>query len=165
MHATIAGVALGLLTPARPFAGTEVIEGLERRLHPWSSFVVIPIFAVANAGVHIDADAIGTAFSSRIAWGVVVGLVVGKPLGIMLATALGVKIQVGRLPEGVAFPHLLGAACVAGIGFTVSLFVADLSFAGAVLSDAKIGIVAGSVVSGMLGGALFLRARAPNSVS
>ncbi len=162
VHATIAGVALGLLTPARPFSGKEVIEGLERRLHPWSSFVAIPIFAIANAGVHLDSAALRTAFSSRIAWGIVVGLVVGKPLGIVLTTALAVKVRLGRLPGGVTFRHLAGVACVAGIGFTVSLFVADLSFAGAMLSDAKIGIVAGSVVSSTLGAALLLTIRVEN---
>ncbi len=128
IHATIAGVALGLLTPARPFGGRTVIDGLERRLHPWSSLAVIPLFTIANAGVSLDSEAIRSAATNRIAWGVVVGLVVGKPLGIMLLTGLGVRFRIGRLPDGVTFSRMFGAACVAGIGFTVSLFVADLSF-------------------------------------
>jgi Na+:H+ antiporter, NhaA family len=151
VHATIAGVVLGLLTPARPFGGREVIEDLETRLHPWSSFLVIPIFALANAGLNLEPAAMTDALRSPIAWGVVVGLVVGKPLGIMLATALGVRFRLGRLAEGLSFKHVMGAGCVAGIGFTVSLFVADLSFGGALLSEAKTGILVASLVSASTG--------------
>ncbi len=151
VHATIAGVALGLLTPARPFGGREVIEGLENRLHPWSSFLVIPVFALANAGLNLDAAALEHAWQSRITWGIIVGLVVGKPLGIMLATSLAVRFGVGRLPDGISFRHVLGAGCVAGIGFTVALFVADLSFAGVTLSEAKTGVLAASVLGAILG--------------
>ena len=154
VHATIAGVALGLLTPARPFGGHEVIESLERRLHPWSSFLVIPVFALANAGLRLDAAAIERAATSRIAWGIIVGLVLGKPLGIITATVLGVRFRAGRLPDGLSYRHVIGVGCVAGIGFTVSLFVADLSFVGGALEDAKIGILAASLVSATLGGAL-----------
>ena len=89
VHATIAGVVLGVLTPARPFGGRDVIENLEGRLHPWSSFLVIPLFALANVGLKLDPAAIEHALTSPIAWGIIVGLVVGKPVGIMLATALG----------------------------------------------------------------------------
>jgi NhaA family Na+:H+ antiporter len=157
VHATIAGVVLGLLTPARRFGGRDVIERLEYRLHPWSSLLVIPVFAVANAGVHLDSTSLQGAWTSKITLGVFVGLVVGKPVGILLATAIGVRLGLGRLPGGLSMRHVLGVGCVAGIGFTVSLFVADLSFEGARLADAKLGIVAASVVSGVLGGALLYR--------
>ncbi len=157
VHATIAGVVLGLLTPARPFGGRDVIEGLEHRLHPWSSLLVIPVFVVANAGVHLNSAALQGAWTSKITLGVFVGLVVGKPLGILLATAIGLRMRLGRLPEGVSTRHVLGVGCVAGIGFTVSLFVADLSFQNALLAEAKVGIVAASLVSGTLGGALLYR--------
>ena len=155
VHATLAGVALGLLTPARAFGGHDVIEGLEHHLHPWSSLLIIPVFAIANAGLHLDSGAFRDAATSPITWGVILGLVVGKPLGITLATAATVRSRIGRLPEGVSMRHILGAGAVAGIGFTVSLFVADLSFRGARLEDAKVGIVVASLVSGLVGG-LFL---------
>jgi NhaA family Na+:H+ antiporter len=156
MHAAMAGVVLGLLTPARPFGGRQVIEHLEARLHLWSSLLVIPLFALANAGVELDTRAIQQAVESPIAWGIAVGLVVGKPLGIMLASAIAVRSGVSRLPDGVSFQLLLGAGLVAGIGFTVSLFVAGLSFNGARLDDAKFAILAASVVSATAG-ALWIR--------
>ena len=161
VHATIAGVVLGLLTPARSFGGRDVIESLERRLHPWSSFLVIPIFALANAGLNLEPAAMEHALTSTIAWGIIIGLVVGKPLGIMLATAFAVRFRLGRVPDGVSFRHVIGAGCVAGIGFTVSLFVADLSFGGVMLSEAKTGILAASVVSATVGSVWLLSMKAP----
>jgi hypothetical protein len=128
-----------------------VIEHLERTMHPWSSFLVIPIFALANAGVNLDLATIEHAATSEIAWGIVVGLVVGKPLGIMAATGIGLLFRLGRLPVGVSLRQVFGVACIAGIGFTVSLFVADLSFVGDRLSEAKTGILAASLLSAMFG--------------
>ena len=117
VHATIAGVALGLLTPARPVKGRRVLEELEHRLHPWSSFLIIPVFALANAGVDLGSGALGSALGGRSAWAVIIGLVVGKTLGITSFTALGVRARAGRLPAGVRFGHVVGAAALAGIGF------------------------------------------------
>jgi NhaA family Na+:H+ antiporter len=151
VHATIAGVVLGLLVPARPFGGKQVIEGLEHRLHPWSSFLVVPLFALANAGVVIDSDTVQRAAESPIAIGVLLGLLIGKPLGITVATAIGVRMRVGRLPEGMGWRQVVGVGAVAGIGFTVALFVDDLSFAGPNYADAVIGILVGSLVSGIVG--------------
>jgi Na+:H+ antiporter, NhaA family len=151
IHATVAGVVLGLLTPARSFQGRQVIEALEHRLHPWSSFVIVPLFALANAGVVLSGSSLDRAATGAIAWGVVVGLVVGKPLGIIAATAFGLRSRLGRLPAGVRPLHVLGVGTLAGIGFTVSLFVAGLSFNGAELDEAKIGVLAASVVSGLIG--------------
>ncbi len=151
VHATIAGVVLGLLTPARPIGGREVIEPLEAGLHPWSSFVIVPLFALANAGVHFGGDAISNALHSRIAWGIVLGLVIGKPLGIVTTSALAHRFRIGQLPEGVSLKHLVAAGAVAGIGFTVSLFVADLSYRGVRLDDAKLAILGASVLSGIIG--------------
>jgi NhaA family Na+:H+ antiporter len=151
VHATIAGVVLGLLTPARSFGDGDVIERLEYRLHPWSSLLVIPVFALANAGIHLDAGAFEGALTSGITWGVILGLVVGKPVGIAAATAVGLRLGLGRLPNRVSLRQVFGAGCVAGIGFTVSLFVADLSFGAERLSEAKVGIVAATVVSAMIG--------------
>jgi NhaA family Na+:H+ antiporter len=154
VHPTIAGVILGLLTPARPFGGKQVIEGLEHRLHPWSSFLIVPLFALANAGIVIDSDTVSRAVDSPVTIGVALGLVLGKLLGITLTTALGVRLRLGRLPTGVGWPHLVGGAAVAGIGFTVALFVADLSFHGARLENAIIGILVGSLLSGLVGAAV-----------
>jgi Na+:H+ antiporter, NhaA family len=154
IHATIAGVVLGLLTPAHPFQGREVIEPLEARLHPWSTFLIVPLFALANAGVYLRGGVISAAFSSRIAWGIVIGLVVGKPLGIVAATALARRLRLGRLPDGIRLTHIAAAGAAAGIGFTVSLFVANLSYAGLPLADAKIAILAASVIAGAVGFAL-----------
>jgi Na+:H+ antiporter, NhaA family len=151
IHATIAGVVLGLLTPARPLGGRETLEAIETRLHPWSSFLVVPLFALANAGVHLGGDRLSDALDSRVAWGIVLGLVVGKPLGILAATAIGRRLRVGRLPEGVTLAHILAAGAAAGIGFTVALFVADLSYRGARLDEAKAAILVASTVAGALG--------------
>jgi NhaA family Na+:H+ antiporter len=160
VHATIAGVALGLLTPAGSFRDRRVLEQLERRLHLWTSFLVVPVFALANTGVSVGADVLRDAASSRVAWGVVSGLVVGKIVGITAATGIGLRLGLGRLPDGVTLRQVVGIGAVAGIGFTVSLFVAELSFGGKNLSNAKLGILAASLVAGMLGtGVLFRRPR------
>lgn len=160
VHATIAGVVLGLLTPARPFGGKQVIEGLEHRLHPWSSFLVVPLFALANAGVVVDGDSIRRAASSSVALGIVLGLVVGKPLGITLATWIGTRAGVGRLPAGITWRQVVGLGTVAGIGFTVALFVDDLSFVGPTFDDAVLGILAGSLLSGIIGAVILGTGRA-----
>ena len=152
VHATIAGVALALLTPARA-AGHErrsVAEGLQAVLAPWVSFVVLPVFALANAGVAIGGGALADAASSPVTIGIVIGLVAGKFLGVAGAVALAVRFGPARLPDGVAWRHVLGMAALAGIGFTVSLFVADLAFEDPLLLDqAKLGIlVASSLAAG-----------------
>ena len=165
IHATIAGVALGLLTPAVRGPGRGPLEHLEDRLHPWSSFVVIPVFALANTGVALGGGALDRAARSSIAWGIVLGLVVGKVLGIASFALLGLRTGISRLPDGVRFGHVIGAGMLAGIGFTVSLFIADLSFTGVRLDDAKVGVfvsslgagVAGALYLGMLGRARRLR--------
>ena len=157
IHATIAGVALGLLTPARPFRGRDVMHTLEHTLLPYSSFLIVPLFALANAGVEISGDALGKAFEGTIAWGVVLGLVVGKFVGISVTTIAGARLGAGRLPAGMNVGHVVGASLLAGIGFTVSLFIAELSFTDApdLLDQAKKGVLAGSLVAGALG-AVFL---------
>ncbi len=156
VHATVAGVVLGLLTPARPVRNRPVLEQLEHRLHPWSSVLIVPLFALANAGVPLGASALGDAASSAVAWGAFVGLVVGKPVGIVAATAAGMRLRLGRLPEGVRGVHVLGAGAVAGIGFTVALFVAGLAFTGSTLDEVKVGVLAASLVSGLAGAAILV---------
>ena len=160
VHATIAGVVLGLLTPTGEVSGRQVLAELEDRIHPWSSFVVVPLFALANAGVVLRADTLDAAATGAVAWGVGLGLVLGKPLGILGGSALAVRLGVARLPASLRLKHLSGVALIAGIGFTVSLFVADLAFEGVLLGEAKVAILAGSLVAA-LGGSLLVRLTVP----
>ena len=162
VHATIAGVALGLLVPARPIRGRDLLGGLECRLHPVSAFAIVPLFALANAGVAFGGGVLGDALGSTVTWAVAVGLVAGKLVGISLATLLALRAGVGLLPDGMRLRDLPGVAALGGIGFTVSLFVSELAFADpAVTATAKVGIFLGSIAAGLLGTALLLARRAP----
>lgn len=139
------------------------LHQLEHAMAPWIAFLVVPIFALANAGIELGGD-LGHAFRQHETLGVVLGLVVGKPIGIMAASFLAVRLGLGLLPAGVGWRHLLGASFLAGIGFTMSLFIAHLAFKGegAVekLNDAKIGIIAASIIASVLGaGTLLLGGR------
>ena len=160
VHPTIAGVALGLLTPAGTVAGRRVLEDLEERLHPWTSYLVIPVFALANAGVSLDRDALRDAAGSRLTWAVLAGLVIGKVAGITGATMIGLRARLGPLPSGVDVGHVVGAGAVGGIGFTVSLFITALAFTDEALqAQAKVGILSGSALAALLGAAILSRRR------
>jgi len=160
VHATIAGVALGLLVPARPFHGRDVQGALEHRFHPVSAYVIVPLFALANAGVDFGGGLLGDALASEVTWAVAAGLVLGKLAGISGATLLALRLRIGKLPDGMAPGQVFGVGALGGIGFTVSLFIADLAFEQPALTDAaKVGIFAGSIVSGLLGATLLLRRR------
>jgi Na+:H+ antiporter, NhaA family len=189
VHPTVAGVALGLLTPARARRGARVpidvvtdlfrriggysdagalashepvspLDRLEHLLHPWVAFVIMPVFALANAGVSLDLQAV----TQPVAVAVMAGLILGKPIGIVLFCWCAVKSGLAPLPTGINAKALLGAGCLAGIGFTMSLFIASLAVEGANLEEAKIGILAGSAISAALGfGLLWLFLPAPNS--
>jgi NhaA family Na+:H+ antiporter len=125
---------------------------VEHLLLPWSSFVVLPTFALANAGVQITAGAISAALGSAVALGIVLGLVIGKPMGVTLVAAAGVRGRLARLPGGVGWGDLCGMGVVAGVGFTMSLFIAELAFKGTGLLDqAKIAILVASLVAGVAG--------------
>lgn len=127
-------------------------ERLVTLLHPWSAFVVLPVFALAYAGVPIGGDAVRDALSSSVTRGVALGLVVGKIAGVSLGTWLAVRLGLGILPAGIRWAHVLGVAGLAGIGFTVSMFVSTLAFEDAALVDqARIGIIVASLVAGVLG--------------
>jgi NhaA family Na+:H+ antiporter len=194
VHATIAGVALGLLTPARPMYSSEEFElrarqilaisptnpegalgrslvdhealllaqvtresvspltRLEHHLLTWSSFLVVPVFALANAGVNFGGVDMGEAITHPVTLGVFLGLVIGKLVGVTSFTGLAVALGVGRLPRGTSWHHVIGLATLAGVGFTVSLFITELAFVSGDLDDfAKIGIFAGSLLAGALG--------------
>ncbi len=157
VHATIAGVALGLLTPARPVKGRPVLEGLEHRLHPLTTMVIVPLFALANAGVEFSREIVSDAVASPLFQGILVGLVVGKLLGIAGSTLLSARLGIARLPSDVSPGHVWGVAALGGIGFTVSLFITGLSFTDReTIEIAKIGVFAGSLVSAGLGSAILL---------
>jgi NhaA family Na+:H+ antiporter len=188
VHATLAGVAIGLITPATALLKADVattnaqqaladreldpdelarlqfllnesvpmVERLQNRLHPFSAYAVLPIFALANAGV--DLGGAGDAITSAVGLGVIAGLVLGKPLGILLACFVAVRLGLGRLPDRTSWPQVAGLGAVAGIGFTVSLFIAGLSFPGSVAltEDAKVGILLASVLAAVVGVLLLL---------
>ncbi|MDP9396406.1 MAG: Na+/H+ antiporter NhaA [Actinomycetota bacterium] len=162
VHATIAGVALGLLTPAQPVGGRDVLGVLEHRLHPVSAFAIVPLFALANAGVAVSGDALVAPGAARLAGAVVLGLLAGKTLGIAGTTLLARRLGLGVLPTGVTTRYVWGLAALAGIGFTVSLFIADLAYDTDALTDtAKIGILAGSLTAALLGAAILYPGRHP----
>jgi NhaA family Na+:H+ antiporter len=127
-------------------------DRLQEALHPTSAFVVVPLFGLANAGVHLDGDALHQAATSPVTWGIVAALLVGKTLGISLSTALALRTGIGDLPGRVRYGHLVGGALLAGIGFTISLFIADLAFTDPALrQEAKIGVLLGSLLAAVLG--------------
>ncbi|MCZ7536763.1 MAG: Na+/H+ antiporter NhaA [Acidimicrobiia bacterium] len=161
VHSTIAGVTLGMLTPATPVRGREVLQVLEHRLVRWSAFVAVPVFALANAGVELSASEMRHAFTSRVVWGVILGLVVGKILGISLFTLGAVRLGLARLPAGMRSLDVVGGAALAGIGFTVALFIAGLSLGETpeVLAWVKIGILVASVTAALVGSAVLIATR------
>ncbi|WP_336216488.1 Na+/H+ antiporter NhaA [Nonomuraea sp. LPB2021202275-12-8] len=134
----------------------SVNERLQLRLHPWSSYVIVPLFALANAGVRLDAETLRAAATSPIAIGVALGLLLGKIVGITIGTWLPLRLNWGVLPGNLVWGQLLGGAAVSGIGFTVALFIVDLAFEDPRLhSEAKIGILAGSLLAALLGSLIF----------
>ncbi len=157
VHATIAGVALGLLTPTGIIGARNVLELLEHRLHAVSAFAIVPLFALANAGVSLGAGSLTDAAHSRVAWAVAAGLVLGKLLGIAGATFLGLRLGVGTLPAGVGRGQVWGLAAICGIGFTVSLFIAQLAYDDPATIDlAKVAILASSILSGLIGALILI---------
>jgi NhaA family Na+:H+ antiporter len=149
----LAGVAMGLLAPARP---TSLAERLAHDLHPLSAFVVVPLFALANAGVTVDRDALAGAGGGAVLAGILLGRVAGKPVGIAAAVWLAVRFGLAAMPGGASWRQLAGVATVAGIGFTVPLFVAGLAFPpGRFDAAVKLGLLLASVLAGA-GGALVL---------
>jgi NhaA family Na+:H+ antiporter len=166
IHPTLAGVVLGLLTPNAPKEvdshldvedGTlSVIEWLEAKLHPWSTYVVVPIFAFANTGVILTSEALKNASTSVIAWGIFAGLVIGKPVGILLAMVSAKKLNIGDYPSGARNSDVLATGSAAGIGFTVAIFISSLAFTDAAQRDiAIIAVITASIVSGLLSWILF----------
>jgi NhaA family Na+:H+ antiporter len=140
------------------------LQRLEHNLHPWVSLVIMPVFALANAGVSLGAfEPAGGGL--MVVLGVVLGLVLGKPIGLMLAAFLAVRLGLAELPRGAGWSHMLGAGVLAGIGFTMALFIATLAFSdAALLSSAKLGILLASLLAGVAG-VLLLSRRPANAAA
>lgn len=166
VHPTLAGVILGLMTPniLRKRTRVEdvedgsvsVIEWLEHKFHPISTFFVVPIFAFTNTGVVITSQSIKGASQSIVAWGIFFGLVIGKPLGVLLASLAAKRARIADLPEGASNSSLLATGSAAGIGFTVAIFIANLAFNDAQTQDiAVLAVIVASVVSALLSITLF----------
>jgi NhaA family Na+:H+ antiporter len=126
------------------------LQRLEHQLHYFVAFFVMPIFALANAGVALGGEG-GLNWTSRVIWGVALGLLIGKPLGITLFSWLAVRLGLAQLPQGINFVHIVGVGFLGGIGFTMALFIAGLAFRGDELNYAKLGILAGSALAGAIG--------------
>ena len=192
IHATITGVILGLMTPARAWVGDQrlrllldrliahpkgehwsgdtsersdlrragraikeslsPLERLEIMLHPWVGFVIMPIFALANAGVAFS----GIDFDEPVLFAVLAGLVIGKPVGVLLFSWLAIRLRLATIGASLDWSYLAAGAFLTGIGFTMSIFISNLAFTPAVLPAAKVGILAGSAISGALGISILL---------
>lgn len=192
VHPTLAGVVFGMLAPVTPRRHTglvdadelllhpsaelaaemahrardsvSIVEWLIHRLHPYTAYAVVPVFALANAGVRVPLGEVGETLSSSVTWGVVLGLVVGKTVGIFGASMLAVATRVGSLPPGVTPRYLLGASALGGIGFTVSLFVSRLAFVDPDLGrDARIGVLAASICAALIGTAILVPGKPPTA--
>jgi NhaA family Na+:H+ antiporter len=170
VHPTLAGVLLGLLAPHRVMPNADFedsddgsvsyVEYLEAKLHPYSSFAIVPLFAFANTGVVISAESIRDAATSAIAWGVFIGLVIGKPLGVVAASYAASKAKVADLPEGAELSKVIATGSAAGIGFTVALFIADLAFDDLALQNiAVVAVIVASVVSALMSTIFFKLSR------
>jgi NhaA family Na+:H+ antiporter len=166
VHPTLAGVIIGLMTPNVLHRSNKVedvedgsvsiIEWLEHKFHPVSTFLVIPIFAFANTGVVITSESVKGASQSLIAWGIFFGLVVGKPLGVLIASIAAKRSKLADFPEGATNSSILATGSAAGIGFTVAIFIADLAFDDAQTQNiAVLAVIVASVVSALLSIALF----------
>ena len=164
LHPTLAGVIMGLLTPTTKMqeniedvedGSLTLVEKLEHQFHSYSSFLVIPIFAFANSGVRLTGSSIESAFNSPIAWGIIVGLAVGKPAGIYLTSKLAVLSKVAQLPEHNS-RTLIATGSTAGIGFTVAIFIAKLAFTDTAIQDLAVtAVIVGSIISALASILLF----------
>ncbi len=174
VHATVAGVLLGLMTPvtisvrrdwlplrrnqAGPSENDDILvsplDSLLHSLHPYVSFGIMPIFALANSGVRLDLASIGETLSHTLFQGISLGLFIGKPVGIMATCLLAVSLGWAQKPKSLNWSHLLGASCLAGIGFTMSIFISSLALPEEFSNLSKTGIIMGSLASGLVGATL-----------
>jgi NhaA family Na+:H+ antiporter len=151
VHATLAGVALGLVIPLNRSDGSSPVHELEEWLHPYVKFLILPLFAFANAGLPLAGMSLES-LGRDISLGVIAGLVIGKPLGILLTVGALVALGLASLPEDTRWRHMVGVSCLAGIGFTMSLFIGSLAFSSTdALNDVRAGVMVASVVATAVG--------------
>jgi NhaA family Na+:H+ antiporter len=166
IHPTLAGVVLGMMVPNIPREKTDlvdsddnvvlIIEWLENKIHPYTSFLIVPLFAFANTGVRISENSIMDAVNSPIAWGIFFGLVIGKPLGIVVSSWSARRVGLGEYPEGANTTKILATGSAAGIGFTVAIFIANLAFDERATQELAIfAVIVASIVSGAISTILF----------
>jgi Na+:H+ antiporter, NhaA family len=194
VHPTLAGVAFGVLAPISPRRHTglvdaeellieptaevaaelvnwardsvSVTEWLLHRLSPYTAYVVAPVFALANAGIAVSLAEFGDAMSSSITWGVILGLVVGKTVGIFGAATLAVRTGIGALPAGITPRYLMGASALGGVGFTVSLFVSQLAFGDTALGrEARLGVLVASLIAAVVGACMLIPGKPPTATA
>ncbi len=167
VHATLAGVALGLLIPLKlkNKDGNSPLKVLEHTLHPWVAFGVIPLFAFANSGIPLKGITYQT-FLEPITLGIMLGLFFGKQIGVMAITALASRFKLTHLPEGVSWPQFYGMAVLTGIGFTMSLFIGTLAFTDVTFAmPVRLGVLAGSFLAAVVGLAILLFTTKPHKKS
>ncbi|MGR3812964.1 MAG: Na+/H+ antiporter NhaA [Cognatishimia activa] len=164
VHATLAGVLIALTIPLKEKNGDKaLLYKVEHALHPWVAYMILPIFAFANAGVSLTGLSVSD-LTQPLTFGIAAGLFLGKQIGVVAATWIAVKSGIAKLPEGINWLHLYGVACLTGIGFTMSLFVGSLAFgADDAMNAVRLGVIFGSVLSGILG-FVVLRSMAPKPV-
>jgi NhaA family Na+:H+ antiporter len=158
VHATLAGVVTALAIPLHDKSGGSPLETAEHALHPWVAFAVLPMFAFANAGVSLEGVSLGT-LAQGIPLGIALGLVLGKAVGVFGAAWLLMRFTGASLPAGANTRQFFGVCVLCGIGFTMSLFIGGLAFAGqdaAYETQVKLGVLGGSLIAGLLGSALLL---------
>ncbi|MGE6263994.1 Na+/H+ antiporter NhaA [Aeromonas media] len=163
VHATLAGVIVGFMIPISGKRYASPLKHLEHALHPWSAYLILPLFAFANAGVSLDGIQLSDLLSP-VPMGIILGLFIGKPLGIFTVSWLSVKLGIAQLPSGVNFKQIFAVSILCGIGFTMSMFIASLAFEHGGLdygSYSRLGILVGSTLAAVIG-FIALRISLPN---
>ncbi|SUG73940.1 Na(+)/H(+) antiporter 1 [Salmonella enterica subsp. enterica] len=160
VHATLAGVIVGFFIPLKEKHGRSPAKRLEHVLHPWVAYLILPLFAFANAGVSLQGVTID-GLTSMLPLGIIAGLLIGKPLGISLFCWLALRFKLAHLPQGTTYQQIMAVGILCGIGFTMSIFIASLAFGNVdpeLINWAKLGILIGSLLSAVVGYS-WLRAR------